>query len=248
MVGDECPECGWIIDAPGAAWATPEYLDRLVRMSRLAWMPAVAVLVMYLLLLLYLFVPGVSLQLAASGMNLRLLGFSFAIALGLLATIQVVTQVIAVYRMAILQIGERRAVVLRVAATLRIMAFVLTILLVAGIVNQAATPPESGLVAPIELLFRLAGLALAQVLAVAADFAMLAVLGRLRGESGAIVSGWHTVVPPLARWALIGIVVLPFLPPFGLWLLLSWPLWMGALAVGFAQVGAVAEACRSQQG
>ena len=72
----------------------------------------------------------------------------------------------------------------------------------------------------------------------------LGVLGSLRRESSALVPGWHAVMPPFARWALIGVYPLILVPFFG-WFF-GPILWTVALSIGFAQVGAVAEVCRKQ--
>lgn len=233
-VGDTCPECGWVIDTPGPRWWTPECLERLARMSRLAWIPCVLLLI----------VPVAFVAVIAGWLDnerdWRVVLVSFAT----LMPLQVITQAIAVWRMAVPELGDARVRLLRVAAIARVVPFALV---GATVVTLMVSPDflgsifdwdsptdgwESYLLVPCYFLFPL--------IAVAADFITLRVLISLRVESQVIVSGRHAVLPLLACGALVLVYPLILVPYFG-WFFAP-IVWAVAMAVGFAQVGAVAHA------
>jgi hypothetical protein len=190
-------------------------------MSTLAWVPC-----LLLLAVPALFVLGVTAW-----------QLTFAAFL-VLMPLQIVTQAVAVWRMAVPELGEARVRTLHIAAVARLAAFGAAVaLIVADAVSPAA---RSG---AFDVLF-IAGYLLVPLLAIGSDFVTLGVLGSLRRESSALVPGWHAVMPPFARWALIGVYPVILVPFFG-WFF-GPILWTVALSIGFAQVGAVAEVCRKQ--
>jgi len=228
FVGESCPECGWVIDAPGPLWCTDDTLRRLARMSRLARSSSL------------LLVAGPALFVVAllgAGDRDRLVFVSGWTLVACLAA-QVALQATAVWRMAIPELGASRMRALRVATVVRAAAFGLGgAFLIAGALAESIGP----MFARVIFIF---GYFLLPLAAIGADFAALRALGSLRRESEAPVSGRHAVMPPLARWALVGIYPLMLVPFLG-WFLA--PIcWGIALSFGFAQVGAVAEACRKQ--
>jgi hypothetical protein len=225
-VGDTCPECGWVIDAPGPRWCTHECLQRLASMSRLAWIPCVVLLAVPVL-----FLSGV----AGVGGSDRVWIATLVVFL-VLMPLQVVTQAIAVWRMAMPELGEARVKRLRVAAVARVIPFalvgfaVMAMMVFSELLGSGEW--ENYLLVPCYFLLPL--------IAVAADFITLRVLISLRVESQVIVSGRHAVLPLLACGALVLVYPLILVPYFG-WFFAP-IVWAVAMAVGFAQVGAVAHA------
>ena len=221
FLGENCPECGWTIDAPGPRWCTAESLHRLGRMAGLARLSAVLLAVVPFLLLL-----------VAAG-----LGPSPWWLFGLLGP-SLVLHAYAVWRLAIPELGSARIRTLRRAAVVRNGAISAGLLVIVfGTEIESAGPMVARLV-------YMASYLLLPLAAIGADFLMLRALGSLRSESEAPVTGWHAVMPAFARWALLGAYPL-ILVPFVGWLF-GPVLWAVALSFGFAQVRAVAEACRRQ--
>ena len=231
FVGDACPECGWVIDAPGPKWCTADCLHRLARMSMLARVPCLLLLVVPALFVLAVTASAFS---GGGSDRWRLTFAAFLVFMPL----QIVTQAVAVWRMAVPELGEARVRTLRITAVARLAAFGATVaLIVADAVSPAA---RSGV---FDVLY-IAAYLLVPLVAIGSDFVTLGVLGSLRRESSALVPGWHAVMPPFARWALIGVYPVILAPFFG-WFF-GPILWTVALSIGFAQVGAVAEVCRKQ--
>jgi len=227
-VGDTCPECGWVIDAPGPRWCTRDCLQRLASMSRLAWIPCVMLLAVPVL-----FLSGV----AGVGGSDRVWIATLVVFL-VLMPLQLVTQAIAVWRMAMPELGEARVMRLRAAAVARVIPFALVGFAVMAMIEFSellgSTEWENYLLVPCYFLLPL--------IAVAADFITLRVLISLRVESQVIVSGRHAVLPLLACGALVLVYPLILVPYFG-WFFAP-IIWAVAMAVGFAQVGAVAHAAQ----
>ncbi len=232
FVGDACPECGWVIDAPGPKWCTADCLHRLARMSTLAWVPCLLLLVVPAL-----FVLGVTASSFSAGGSDRGWLLTF-IAFLVLMPLQIVTQAVAVWRMAVPALGEARVRNLRIAMAARLAAFGSAMALIVW--DAVSIGARSG---GFDGLY-IAAYLLVPLVAIGSDFVTLGVLGSLRRESSALVPGWHAVMPPFARWALIGVYPLILVPFFG-WFF-GPILWTVALSIGFAQVGAVAEVCRKQ--
>jgi hypothetical protein len=226
QVGDTCPECGWVIDAPGPRWCTDATLHRLARMSRLAWIPCVL-----LLAVPAAFIGGF--LTAAVGGNERVWWVTLILFL-VLMPLQVGTQAFSAWRIAACGLGAHRARALRVAAVVRLASFALAALCVVVEAIDWLVPSPLAFLAYFTL----------PLAAIGSDFVTLGALGTLRAESGALVTGRQAVLPPLARWGLIGVYPLLLVPILG-WFFAP-ILWTCAVAVGFAQVGAVAEACRKQ--
>jgi len=225
-VGDTCPECGWVIDAPGPRWCTADTLHRLARMSRLAWIPCVM-----LLAVPALFVLGFATY--ETGSNDRIWMTTFG-AFCVLMPLQIITQAVAAWRIAMCDLGARRARALRVAAMVRLASFAVAALcVVVEAFDGRVVPP----------LAYLAYFAL-PLAAIGSDFITLRTLGSLRRESNALVSGRHAILPPFATWGLLAVYPMILVPFLG-WFFAP-ILWTSAMAIGFAQVGAVAEYCRKR--
>lgn len=225
-VGDTCPECGWVIDAPGPRWCTADTLHRLARMSRLAWIPCVV-----LLAVPALFVLGLATYETAGNDRIWMTTFG---AFCVLMPLQIITQAVAAWRIAACDLGRRRVVRLRVAALVRVAAFVLAVLAIATEAQGVQWTQDLALLAYSTL----------PLAAIGADFITLRTLGGLRRESNALVSGRHAVLPPFATWGLLAVYPMILVPFIG-WFFAP-ILWTSAMAIGFAQVGAVAEYCRKQ--
>jgi hypothetical protein len=225
-VGDTCPECGWVIDAPGPRWCTADTLHRLARMSRLAWIPCVM-----LLAVPALFVLGLATY--ETGSNDRIWMTTFG-AFCVLMPLQIITQAVAAWRIAACGLGRRRVVRLRIAALVRVAAFVLAVLAIATEAQGVRWTQDLALLAYSTL----------PLAAIGSDFITLRTLGGLRRESNALVSGRHAVLPPFATWGLLAVYPMILVPFIG-WFFAP-ILWTSAMAIGFAQVGAVAEYCRKQ--
>ncbi len=230
-VGETCPECGWVIDAPRLSWWTADCLHRLARMSRLAWIPCLLLLAVPVLFVLL--VTGSLLSVGGDGGWIATI-----VAFLILMPLQIVTQAVAVWRMAMPELGPARVRTLRIAMVARIAAFAMVVALLA--VDALVASTRSGAFDGMYV----AAYLLAPLLAIGSDFVTLGVLGSLRRESSALVSGWHAVMPPLARWGLIGVYLLILVPFLG-WFFAPIA-WTVTMAIGFAQVGAVAEVCRRQ--
>lgn len=226
LVGERCPECGWTIDAPGPAWCTPEQLARMQKMALLARIPC-----LLLLLVPFVFLLGIFGFREDGGWIAALVLFS------ILMPLQVVTQAVAIWRIAAPELGAKRVRALRVSARVRIVAFVVgtgIVLLAVGVAPARSTTLVEWAAYALYLLIPL--------LAIGSDFVTLRTLGSLRGESRALVSGSYAVLPPIARWSLIPIYLL-FLVPVAGWFFAP-IMWAVVMSIGFAQVGAVAEAAR----
>lgn len=229
FVGDACPECGWVIDAPGPRWCTAECLHRLARMSTLARIPC----------LLLLVVPAMFVVLLTASRGDNESGWPLTVlAFVILMPLQIVTQAVAVWRMAVPEFGATRVRTLRIATVARTVAFGSAVALI--IWDSVSAAARTG---GFDELY-IAAYLLVPLLAIGSDFVTLGVLGSLRRESAALVSGWNAVMPPFARWTLIGVYPI-ILVPFVGWFF-GPILWTIALSIGFAQVGAVAEVCRKQ--
>jgi hypothetical protein len=148
--------------------------------------------------------------------------------------LQIITQAVAAWRIAMCDLGARRARALRVAAMVRLASFAVAALCV---VVEAF---DGRVVSPLAYLAYLA-LPLA---AIGSDFITLRTLGSLRRESNAVVSGRHAILPPFATWGLLAVYPMILVPFLG-WFFAP-ILWTSAMAIGFAQVGAVAEYCRKR--
>ena len=228
VVGETCPECGSAIDTPGPRWCTERCLGRLARMARLARIPCLLLLAVPVLFLL---------GIAGAGGSDRV-WIATLIAFLVLMPLQVVTQAVAVWRMAMPELGETRVRRLRLAMVARIAAFGSALGLI--VVDAVSPAARSG---AFDALF-IAGYCLAPLVAIGSDFVTLGALGSLRRESGALVSGWHAVMPPLARWGLLGVYPLVLVPFIG-WFFAP-IFWTVAMSIGFAQVGAVARQCQAR--
>jgi hypothetical protein len=225
-VGESCPECGAVIERLRPAWCTAERLHRMANCARLAWIPCVMLLA----------VPAafiVGFVTAAVGGNDRVWWVTLILFL-VLMPLQLGTQAFAAWRIAACGLGARRARALRVAAMVRVASFALAALCVVVEAIDWRVPSPLAFLAYFTL----------PLAAIGSDFVTLGALGTLRSESGVLVTGRQAVLPPLARWGLIGVYPLLLVPFLG-WFFAP-ILWACAVAVGFAQVGAVAEACRKQ--
>jgi hypothetical protein len=227
-VGERCPECGVLIDSPGPRWCNAACLDRLARMSMLARTPC-----LLLLTVPVLFLAGFVVESSSDRVWMATL-----VAFAVLMPLQVVTQAIAVWRMAMPELGPPRIRALRLAAIVRLCAFtaVVGLILIDALTSFGGTPAAQ----PIYLT----AYAVLPLLAIGSDFVTLRALGSLRHESQAPVSGSHAVLPPLTRWGLLGAYPV-LLVPFVGWFLAP-IFWTVAMSIGFAQVRAVAQACRQQ--
>lgn len=224
FVGDACPECGWVIDAPGASWCLPAHLRTFEREATFARWSCLLLLIVPIA-----FVLGVA-STGDSGISVALLLFAF------LMPLQLIVQAIAVWKIAVPELGASRQRRMRVATLVRVGAFVLGS---AAAIIPLAFPQVSAR----ELWLEPIGVASYFVLplvAIACDFIVLRDLGSLRAESGVLVSGAQAIVPPIARWALIPIYLL-LLVPFVGWFFAP-IFWTVAVSIGFAQVAAVAKA------
>lgn len=227
LVGERCPECGQRIDSAGPGWCTTECLHRLLFWSRIARVSCLLLLVVPVL-----FVLGV---ISVGGSDR--IWIATRIAFLVLMPLQIGTQALAVWRMATPELGAGRVRALRIAAIVRIGAFA------AAIVPFVLDTTDFRLSAAATPVY-IAAYLLLPLLAIGSDFVTLGALGSLRRESEVLVSGWHAVMPPFARWGLIGVYLLLMVPIFG-WFFA--PIgWTIAMSIGFAQVRTVAEACRTQ--
>jgi hypothetical protein len=220
-VGDACPECGWVIDAPGPRWWTTQCLQRLSLMSRLAWIPCIALLAVPVSVIYGTFrVPG------ALPTTLVLLY--------ILIPLQVCTQLVAVWRMAMPELGKARVRLLRILSVARACAIPVWMLGVIFALGNADAPNwEFELVALYLLL---------PLVAITSDFLTLRALISLRAESRIAVSSRNAVLSVLACGSLVVVYPMILVPYFG-WFLAP-IIWTIAMAIGFAQVGAVAQASR----
>ncbi len=223
-VGDACPECGWVIDAPGPRWCTPHCLQRLSSMSRLAWIPCIALLAVPVLLILdrneTFRVPG------ALPTTLVLLY--------ILIPLQLCTQLVAVWRMAMPELGKARVRLLRILSVARACAIPVWILGVLFALGNAGAPNWKFELAVLYFLLPL--------VAITSDFLTLRALISLRAESCIAVSGRNAVMPVLACGSLVVVYPMILVPYFG-WFLAP-IIWTIAMAIGFAEVGVVAQASR----
>lgn len=222
FVGDACPECGWLIDAPGASWCVPEHLRTFEREATFVRWSC-----LLLLIVPVAFVLGV-VNSGDSGIMVALLLFAF------LMPLQLIAQAIAVWKIAVPELGASRVRRLRVATLVRVGAFVLGS---AFAIIPLAFPQVSASVLWLEPI-GIASYFLIPLVAIACDFIVLRDLGSLRAESGVLVSGAQAIVPPIARFALIPVYFL-LLVPFVGWFFAP-IIWTVAVSIGFAQVAAVA--------
>lgn len=224
-VGEQCPECGWLIDAPGPRWWTPECLRRLRLMPRVAMVAA----------MLALGAPSITVLAVVSTHIARAAEIALTAFL-ILVPLQALVQGIAVWRMAMPELGVGRVRRLRIATVVRAIAVGL---MSAAVWLGARTDGFQGWEKlGLTLYFTL------PLVSLAADFVVLRELETLRRESGVLLSGRMAVLPLLGRWMLVPIYFLGLLPLVG-WLL-GFCGWMIALSIGFAQVEAVAEASRKE--
>ena len=232
FVGETCPECGWVIDAPGPSWWTADCLQRLARMSRRAQIPCLLLLLVPALFGLLVLGSIATTRGTDAGWVVTFVAFL------ILMPLQIVTQAVAVWRMAMPELGPARVRTLRIAMVTRLAAFGSAVALI--VVDAIIPAARSG---AFDALF-IAGYLLLPLLAIGSDFVTLGVLGSLRRESQALVSGRHAVLPPVMRWGLIGAYLLILVPFFG-WFFAP-IFWTVAMSIGFAQVGAVAKQCQAR--
>ncbi|MFZ9880926.1 MAG: hypothetical protein ACO3QC_05935 [Phycisphaerales bacterium] len=222
VVGERCPECGWLIDAPGPAWCTAKSLLLLRSKASLARVPCLALLAVPTVLVLGLLGRG------------DRAWFVALVLFAVLMPLQLLTQLMAMWSIATVEVGARRARTLRVCAVVRVAAFIVGAIAVVIGLNSEAGPATVTLGAVLYSVIPL--------VAIASDFMTLRTLGSLHSESRVLLSGSHAVLPPVARWSLIAIYVLLLIPFVG-WFF-GPILWAVAMSIGFAQVGAVAEEAR----
>jgi hypothetical protein len=235
-VGESCPECGWTIDAPGPSWSTPESLARMRGFAQVGVVGCVALLVVPVQ-----FVLSIVADLSSSSGGNNFVA-STLLVFALLMPAQIVSQAIAMFGLASLDLGPARQRRLRRWSAVRIGAFVLAgawiavFLIVPG--SQASIPEW------ISEWLAIAGYFLLPLVAIAADFMVARTLGSLAREAKVFLPGRHAVLPPIARWTLVVVYPLLLVPILG-WFVAP-ILWTVSMAIVLAQVGALADACRAQ--
>lgn len=222
-VGEQCPECGWRIDAPGPAWCGASDLRTLRWASTVGWIPCI----------LLLLVPGFFV-LGVLASQPAILGATVLLFF-LLMPIQLGAQFLAAWNISLTAVGARRRGRLRVWSLLRLLAFLVAF----GIVGAMAMGMDDA--SDLTEWLLIAAYFSIPLLAVVADVMVARTLASLVGESRMTLSGSAMVLPMIAQWSLWAVYPLLLIPILG-WFFAP-ILWTTAMAVCLWQVGALAKGC-----
>lgn len=224
MVGEQCPECGWTIDAAGPIWWESATLELIRSMAMLARVPC----------LLLLLVPILFVAAAIRNDSMSLLPATL-IAFMILMPVQVIAQCAAMLIVSARTLGGNRSTVLRAAAFARLFAF----LAAAGVIAALNLWPS----ARVAEFATMAGYFTLPLVAVASDIVTIRVLAGLRKECDWLLPAGGRVIPTVARalmWVVYPLLIVPFVGWF-----FAPIIWTVSMSICFAELRRVAEAART---
>jgi hypothetical protein len=224
MVGEQCPECGWTIDAAGPIWWDSITLERMRSMAMLARVPC-----LLLLLVPSLFVVAVIRDDSRNLLPATL--FTFLV----LMPVQVIAQCVATLIISARNLGGDRSAVLRMAALARLSAF----LAAAAVLAARVFWPSARVAEFVTMAFYFT----LPLVAVASDIVTLRVLAGLRKECDWLLPAGGRVIPSVARALMWGVYPLLIVPIVG-WFFAP-IIWTVAMSICFAELRRVADAARA---
>lgn len=226
VVGEQCPECGWIIDSPGPAWWDEALLRRMAVLGRVAAIPCWLLLAVPVHFVLAL--TDVLTGTGSSGLE-----WTFGIFV-VLMSVQLLVQLVCVLLMADARLGPRRRRILRWAACVRAAAFGLAVLV---LVIESVSPSEDLLMFAYFVL---------PLLAVGSDIATVRVFAHLAKEAQPILleraaaqrtRARRHVVARAALWVVYPLLLIPIIGWF-----FAPIIWTMSMAVSFGALRWLARA------
>lgn len=237
VVGEQCPECGWTIDAAAPAWWNDGTLRRMRAMALLACLPC-----WFLLIVPALFVFAIAAQgdwLGAVVSTITPRADWFGVVLGafcILMPVQVIAQCTAMLLISARTLGGRRSILLRGAAIARLLAFLTAPLMIYidGFFAGRSDRWDDLLVVSYFVL---------PFVAVASDVVTVFILAGFRKECGLLLPRDKGLLPKIARgsmWVVYPLGIVPFIGWF-----FAPIIWTIAMAVCFGELRRVADASRA---